>query len=82
MTVTKMHCELWEDDSGHSFFPRAATDAEYLAQLEQNDLISGSKRLVWTVDAENWEEAMQLLYDRKGWGKYQPMDEPESEEGP
>ena len=78
-----MLCELWEDDSGgHCFFERAKTEAEYRMQLRQNGLEAGEKKLVWTVEASTWEEAMQLLYDRKDFGRYRPWGEAEHERIP
>lgn len=30
-------------------------------------MLEACMQLTWTVEAENHDEAMQLVYDRKGW---------------
>lgn len=67
--------ELWEFENGHSFFVRAPGEEGYRAQLRQLGLDEGNARLVWTVEAESYNEAMQALYDRKGWGPYRTIEE-------
>ena len=29
----------------------------------------------WTVEADEYNTAMRLFYDHKGWGRYKPMEE-------
>ncbi len=67
--------ELWEFENGHSFFERPSEEARYVAQLRQLGLDQGNARHVWTVEAETYNEAMQALYDRKGWGRYRTIEE-------
>jgi hypothetical protein len=67
--------ELWEFDNGHSFFERASDEAGYRAQLRQYELDGGHARHVWTVEASTYNEAMQALYDQKGWGRYRTIEE-------
>jgi len=67
--------ELWEFDHGHCFLERDSDEAKYIAQLRQLDLAECNARHVWTVEAKTFNEGMQLLYDRKGWGRYRTMEE-------
>jgi hypothetical protein len=33
--------------------------------------------MIWRIEADSWEEAMQRFYDLQGWGTYKPMaDDP------
>jgi len=65
-----MKYELWEsiEGGGYSFFP--ADNASARALLEPDD------RLIWTVEANSWEEASQAQYNYLGWGHYHPMPNP------
>lgn len=65
-----MKYELWEsiEGGGYSFFP--ADNASARALLEPDD------RLIWTVEANSWEEASQAQYNYLGWGQYKPMSNP------
>jgi len=72
----QMIFELWEFENGHSFFERAADDTAYFAQLRQLGLDEeAGARHVWTVDATSYNEAMQALYNDKGWGRYRTIEE-------
>jgi len=35
----------------------------------------GDFELIWTTEAETYNEAMQKYYDFMDWGKYKPIDE-------
>lgn len=69
-----MRYELWEPDpqpegpSSDSFFAENNDKARRLA-LEEGLVCT------WTVEAGDYNTAMQLLYDQKGWGNYNPMEE-------
>ena len=67
--------ELWEYEGGHTFFAPAADETAYRAQLRQLELDHGHAKRTWTVEANNYNEAMQMLYDRKGWGRYRTIEE-------
>ena len=42
-----------------------------LKELEAN----GKFDLIWTTEAETYNEAMQKYYDFMGFGKYKPFDD-------
>ena len=69
--------EYWEFDGGHTVFQRSSDSDEYQQQREQYDLTDDECELVWTFDAESFNAAMQMVYDRKGWGHYRTMEEEE-----
>ena len=70
-----MRYELWEFDGGHSFIDAGGDEAVYLERVRQMKIDEPDARLAWTVEAGSWNEAMQALYDRKGWGRYRPLEE-------
>ncbi|HEY1246718.1 MAG TPA: hypothetical protein VGF29_17980 [Hyphomicrobiaceae bacterium] len=37
-------------------------------------LFEDTEELIWKIEANSWEEAMQKYYDLQGWGAYQPME--------
>jgi hypothetical protein len=65
--------ELWEYENGHTFLERHP-DAE-VHQRRLSELVEHNAQHVWTVEAASYNEAMQLLYDRKGWGHYRTIEE-------
>jgi hypothetical protein len=69
-----MKYELWEYDHGHSFF-EVAGEAAYLDRIRQLKREEPEARHTWSVEAETYNKAMQLLYDRKGWGRYRTIEE-------
>jgi hypothetical protein len=56
--------ELWEDESGVSFFP--ASDITF------RNLLSPTAKLIWSCEAESWEEAQSKKHQYLGWGPYVP----------
>ena len=68
-----MKYELW----------KYVDDAESLTFVEVNEnyahslkiLVEPGAELIWTVEAETYNEAMQLYYDHMDWGTYKPMSE-------
>jgi len=38
-------------------------------QLQEED----NCELIWMIEADSWEEAMQKYYDLQGWGTYKPI---------
>jgi hypothetical protein len=81
--VRLMVFELWEFDSGHAFIERTEL-SDYAANLQQLHVTEPNARIAWTVEAASHNEAMQALYDRKGWGRYRTIEEElgELEDGP
>jgi hypothetical protein len=62
-----MKYELWHGQDGHySFF--AVDNDSARKMLDPDD------RLIWTVEAQSWEEASQAQYDYLGWGEYRPFE--------
>ena len=43
--------------------------SEYLVPADhpRYEVVTAGHHLVWTVEAESWEEAMMLYYRRMGW---------------
>ena len=69
-----MRYELWEPDP----IPEGPShDSFFAADNEQARRFAIEDGLVctWTVDADEYNTAMQLFYDHKGWGRYKPMEE-------
>ncbi len=58
--------ELWEGD-GYTFFPE---DNESIRKL-----LPANAKLIWTVEADNWESANKACYEHMGWEPYQPMSD-------
>ncbi|BCM89999.1 hypothetical protein IAD21_01850 [Abditibacteriota bacterium] len=63
--------ELWRSEDGgqDSFFPSSISTEERAKQL------SPDSKLIWTTEAESWNEAQQNRYDFMGWGHYRTMEE-------
>ena len=56
--------ELWEDDEGCAFFP---------ADHPQKDMLLGpNPKLTWSVEANDWEDAMQKKCEHVG-ETYRPL---------
>jgi hypothetical protein len=70
-----MKCELWHHKSlaGEAemwtFFPVDESYAERVAEL-----LEAGDELVWTVEADSFEEAMPLYHERMGWEPYRPVE--------
>jgi len=64
--ATLLH-EYWEGDDG----------AEFAVVRERNDelrpAITPNARFVFSVLADSWHQAMQLQYDKLGFGAYDPV---------
>jgi len=52
-------------------------EATLLAETDDRSLLKLSPylRKTWSVEASTRDEAMQLFYDRMGWGHYTPFDD-------
>ena len=67
--------ELWEHECGHMFIPRDGDQAIYRGHVVSAKADNPDIRLTWTVEAATSNEAMQLLYDHKGYGRYRTLEE-------
>ena len=78
--------ELWEHENGHTFFEAQADEPAYQERIRQLKAEEPLAEHTWTVEADSWNAAMQLLYDRKGWGRFRTLEEelgfPQTEETP
>lgn len=70
-----MQYELWEYDGGHTLFEATADEAARLERIRQLQRQEPEARHTTTIEAGSWNEAMQKLYDRKGWGRYRTLEE-------
>lgn len=61
--------ECWEDDCGCTFAPR-----ENIPQIRAACPEEYCKTLLYTIEAETWEEAMTEHHKKQGWQPYIPMD--------
>jgi hypothetical protein len=59
-----MKWELWKNAFGYDFFVESNQRAR--------ELLEPDSKLIWTVEAESFDEAQQAKYDFLGWGKYNP----------
>ena len=66
--------ELWEHEGGHAFIGRDEDEAAYRHRLDVALAGEGDARLAWSIEAATYNEAMQLLYDRKHWGRYRTLE--------
>ena len=57
--------ELWKEPDGYSFFPEGNASAK--------GLLSCQAELVWTVEADSWDEANRKKNEFLGWEPYAPM---------
>lgn len=75
--------ELWEHEGGHTFIGRDNDEAQYRRRLEQALKDEVDVRMTWSVEAATYNEAMQALYEHKGYGRYRTLEEElgETEEG-
>ncbi len=70
-----MKYELWAnmDEAGLCFF--CIDSLAYEHNLEIFKAVEGEIKLIWSVETETHNEAMQKYYDFMSWGKYHPIDE-------
>jgi hypothetical protein len=54
-----MKYELWKESDSYSFFPDD--------NLRRRSLLGAEAVLLWTVEADNWEEAQSRKHDFLGW---------------
>ncbi len=63
--MSKARYELWKDENSYSFFPKDNESAK--------NLLSAEASLIWTVDADSWEEANRMKNEYLGWETYTPF---------
>ena len=70
-----MKYELWanKDKSNLTFF--GVEHPNYQQNLQMLKDEDDDFELIWTTEAETYNEAMQKYYDFMDWGKYKPFDE-------
>ena len=56
--------QAWSDGT---FCPIANRDAA--------ERVPADAKLVWTIEARSWTEAMQKYHEFRGWEPYQPIDD-------
>jgi len=59
-----MKYELWGNEDGYSFLPE---------DHSQKELITEDEVLIWTAEAETWQEACFKRNEYLGWNPYRPM---------
>ncbi|KRE29650.1 hypothetical protein [Paenibacillus sp. Soil522] len=65
--------ELWEPQINYStdyIDDYVFVDNEEIKELIDNRLMIGQYHKKWEVTAQNYREALQALYNFKGWGEY------------
>lgn len=69
-----MKYELWanKNKTDLSFFNEEELNYNQNLLLLKDE---GEFELIWTTEAETYNEAMQKYYDFMDWGKYKPFDE-------
>lgn len=60
--------EAWEDDDGITL-----SDHENIIEQKKSGLISENAKLLHTIEAESYEEAMVQHHKNMGWEPYKPM---------
>jgi hypothetical protein len=64
-----MRYEEWADDEGCVLLPDDDKKQRQLAVA-----VVGRAQLVWSVEADSWEEACTAWHEHKRWEPYVPMD--------
>jgi hypothetical protein len=67
-----MKYELWGTPDKTSLL---FTGADEIENCKRQNMIEPDAELIWTVDADSYDEAMTLYYEYMGWGIYKPMDD-------
>ncbi|GHA76763.1 hypothetical protein GCM10007067_12540 [Lysobacter bugurensis] len=64
--------EAWQDPEGDVTFASASA----IAEQRSKKLLAASAALLYTVEANTWEEAMAVHHLRMGYEPYRPHGEP------
>lgn len=59
--------ELWQEGDDYSFFPVDNDSAR--------EALSPDAKLIWTVEADGWEEACKKRNEFLGWDEYRPLQD-------
>ncbi|MEZ6055762.1 MAG: hypothetical protein R3C01_03565 [Planctomycetaceae bacterium] len=65
--------ELWEYPEGQSFFPHDEDPGTYQENVDLLISQEPEAKLVWTVEADDWDTAMQAMYTYRNWGTFHPL---------
>ena len=57
--------EAWQDETSITF-----TEAERIKGLKAQELLSENAKLLHSIEANIWEEAMTAHYNNMGWSAY------------
>lgn len=60
--------EAWEDENGITF-----STQENISNQKKNGLLSIDAKLLHKIEANNYEEAIVLHYNKMGWEPYKAM---------
>ncbi len=69
----KKFYEAWQDETSIGF-----SLSENIQRDKTNGIMSENAKLLHTVEADTWEEAMAVHYQKMGWSPYSPEGEAES----
>lgn len=58
--------EIWESESSTTFIPAES--------INKNILLEDDSRLIGTIIADTWDEAMTKYHEFMGWSPYKPMN--------
>lgn len=67
-----MRYELWGTPDRTSL---TFTGAEAISNYKRQGAVEPDAKLIWTVDADSYNEASTLYHEYMGWEPYRPMDE-------
>ncbi|PRY56282.1 hypothetical protein B0H98_1332 [Vreelandella songnenensis] len=60
--------EVWEDEEGTTL-----STANNIVDLKNKGLLSKNAKLLYKIEASDYEEAMIKHHNKMGWEKYKPM---------
>ena len=62
--------EVWEDEDGTTL-----STVKNIVELKSKGLLSQNAKLLYKIEANNYEEAMVKHHHKMGWERYKPMKE-------
>jgi hypothetical protein len=74
-----MKYELWKWSGQRESLAFIAVDENYALHRELMEQDEPGAVLVWSVEAETYNEAMTLYHEYMGWEPYRPWDEKDEE---
>ena len=67
--------EVWEDYNEKMLSESITVSTrEGIEKSKSQGDLSLRAKLLYTITASTWEDAMVIHYERQGWGRYKPMD--------